>query len=190
MSALCSYFFGPTRKCCDSYHLYGQREHPNEQRNQGCEPGRWQGMRMWIQSPGYLKCGQFSLSEGTTQVEVTISGEVKQITQDKRIKLYFSKSFRLTKNETIVCHQLMLTNQGYILFVTGLNGEPVSNHPVSVDIKVLHVSSHWIFQHKWLCTTNQFSLQTNQFGQIQLGSLKDVESIKVSLIASGHSPSC
>ena len=113
----------------------------------------------------------FQVPPKLKSVEFILSATINYKSISKEENLSFSKSYGFTRNyeyDTLI----KKNDEGnFIIHFLGKNGEPKINHSISLNIK------HSI--QKSLDKDNQILLESNSEGIINLGNLKDVNSIKI-----------
>lgn len=111
----------------------------------------------------------FQVPENLASLSFTLRGKVKNLSQGRTVDLADSRSFALNGIDTsasIDDVHLSRTADGFVAYVLGKTGEPKPNVAVNVTLA-----------HRELTATLLFTLQTDEAGRIELGHLRDVETV-------------
>lgn len=108
-------------------------------------------------------------------LNVSLSTRVRPMSPGEPIHLSSSREFSIAPLlGTLATRQVLLTltPQGYIAELLGLNGEPIPG-------AILHCR----FRHPWTQVPISVTLRTDEHGRAQLGALKDISDLSISLTA-------
>jgi hypothetical protein len=107
------------------------------------------------------------------KIDFIFEADVRNMSKEKNDSLSFRDSFQLNSyNEDFDLVKFYLNKRKgeYILYVLGKNGEPKVDEIVSIS-----------FNHNYIKNKIIENLQTNENGQINLGKLENIQSIKASI---------
>jgi len=112
---------------------------------------------------------EFKVPEKLSRISFTLKGKVQNLSQNKKVDVFDSKAFDLNaidKTEKIEDLHLRHVDGKYFLEVLGKNGEPRFDRPIQLT-----------FKHRHFRRVIDASLQTDKNGRIELGSLKDMDTL-------------
>ena len=120
----------------------------------------------------------FRVPDRITQLTATLRAKIKVASQGaQEVELSDSRAFSVNeflRNERIGDLYLSQINQAYQLDYLGRNGEPLSDQLLTITLR-----------RKGFKNQRSLTLKTDQHGSLDLGTLKDIESI-MAREASGH----
>ncbi|MCC6509716.1 MAG: hypothetical protein IT423_11445, partial [Pirellulaceae bacterium] len=113
---------------------------------------------------------RFLVPQRMTSLQFTLSGRVYNQSRDERQDVSATETIDCNENlrtNTIGSFYLQPSDQGYRLLVLGRNGEPLPKRPVKLSFTALDI-----------VTTTAETLATDANGQIELGQLPRISSIR------------
>jgi hypothetical protein len=123
---------------------------------------------------------KFRIPEFIQSLNVTINCRVRNRVDDKAIDLSVNREFKInlidSKSHIVDCSLKHTPHKGYILVITGKSGEPIRNHTI-------------ILSYHYCCLPDRdqptIKLMSDEYGEIELGTLEDISDIKVVIESSG-----
>jgi len=112
---------------------------------------------------------EFNVPDGLRSITFQLTSSVTRTSDGAKQGFNKSSSFVINKidgNAKTQDHILARDATGYVLEVIGRSGEPIPNEVVSVTLKSRFFSNYLTY-----------SVQTDSFGKVQLGQLKDISSV-------------
>ncbi|PHS07368.1 MAG: hypothetical protein COA78_13480, partial [Blastopirellula sp.] len=112
---------------------------------------------------------EFQVPDRLSQIQFSLSAQVKNASQNKKNTLTTTQSFTLNqidRTENVDDLHLAKIDGQYYIDLLGKTGEVKSERPV-----------HLVFKHRDFRNSINASLQTNNGGRIKLGTLKDITSV-------------
>ena len=108
----------------------------------------------------------FKVPEDSARLSFTVRAKVARITTSAKVDLSASRSFELNQidaSSEIEDLHLSRTDQGFMLYLLGKNGEARPQQPVNIAV-----------QHRDFNFTVNLTLQTDERGRVALGELVDI----------------
>lgn len=121
---------------------------------------------------GAILTADVAVPERVKTFEVQLSARVRSVSLGQDVALEApSASFPINRLQPMSTRMSLLTRrpQGYVLEVRGRTGEPLRDVEVTVDLR-----------HRWFADVQRARLKTDARGRIDLGSLDQVSSVRLS----------
>ncbi len=112
---------------------------------------------------------EFQVPQRTSQISVTVTATVQNMSQNKKQPLAVTETFTLNqidRTEKVEDLHLAKIDGQYVVDVLGITGEPKPTRPVQLSLK-----------HRDFLDAVQVSLQSDQRGRITLGRLDGITSV-------------